>query len=168
MKIVDQSNVDRLLAVLAELERLQVEIGVFGEDDSHLLMVARVHEFGCQINVTPRMRGWFLAQGYPLRRSTTQINIPERSYMRSSFDESENDLIRVVETLLGHVIDLKLSPREFYERVGIWVVSRIQAKIQSLQDPPLAAMTIERKGSSNPLIDEGRLYQSITYRVVGA
>ncbi len=167
VKIRDKNKIPDITKILGKLTGLSVEIGIFGDDDSHILMIARVHEFGCRIEVTEKMRGWFRWQGYPLSPDTKEINIPERSFMRSGFDENERDLISAIERLLQHVINLKLSPNDFYERIGTWLVSRIQNKLRSLSDPPLSSMTIERKGSSSPLIDTGRLISSITYRVVG-
>lgn len=166
MKIEDKNRIPDILKVLEELERFQVEIGIFGEDDSHLLMIARVHEFGCRITVTPKMRAWFAYQGYPLRADTTEIVIPERSYMRSTLDEITGALEKLIETLILQVVALKTTPRQMYEIIGEWVVSRIQEKIVTLRVPALHPMTIERKRSTNPLIDIGRMRQSIIWRVV--
>lgn len=166
VRIRERNRMPALLAALAELDRTRIEVGVFGAAESHLLMIARVHEFGARIEVTPKMRGWFRGQGHPLRRETTQITIPERSYMRSSWDESAGELERLTTQLLRQVLTLRLSPAQMYERIGVWLVGRIQRQIRTLSEPPLHPMTVERKGSSNPLVDTGRLIQSITYRVV--
>lgn len=164
--IRDDNNIPRLLQALAELEDLSVEIGIFGEEDSEILMIAAVHEFGCQVAVTPKMRGWFRGQGHPLKKGTTQINIPERSYVRAGFDESEEKITQSAELLLDGVLQLEITPAAFYEALGAQVVSMLQGYLTNLTDPPLSDMTKDRKGSSNPLIDTGRLRQSITWRVV--
>lgn len=164
--IKDENNIPKLIETLRELRSMDVEIGIFGDDDSHLLIIARVHEFGANIEVTEKMRKWFAWQGYPMRRDTTHVKIPERSYLRSGFDESEKALERYVNKLLASVMDFSITPMDFHERIGVWLVSKIQNKLRAIKNPPNTQMTIDRKGSSNPLIDDGRLIQSITYRVV--
>lgn len=51
--------------------------------------IAAVHEFGCTIRVTQRMRGYLHAIGIHLRKDTTHIVIPERSFLRATKDSPE-------------------------------------------------------------------------------
>lgn len=44
--------------------------------------IAAVHEFGCTIGVTPKMRAYLHHQGVHLRASTQYINIPPRPFLR--------------------------------------------------------------------------------------
>jgi len=41
----------------------------------------------------------------------------------------------------------------------------VKQQITDLRSPPNAQSTIERKGSSNPLIDTGLMRQTVTYKV---
>lgn len=83
-------------------------------DGNRLANIAEIHEFGTdpyKIPVTNKMRFWWLAQSLsgkwslsPLKRSTTHINhpgIPERSFIRPSYDEWVQD---VEENINDHVI----------------------------------------------------------------
>lgn len=45
-KIVKEDNVKKLQEILKRLNEDAIEIGIFGEDDSFLLMIATVNEFG--------------------------------------------------------------------------------------------------------------------------
>ena len=45
--------------------------------------IAAVHEFGCTINVTPKMRAYLHYQGIHLKASTQFIVIPPRPFLRS-------------------------------------------------------------------------------------
>ncbi|MDQ0299642.1 hypothetical protein J2S78_002062 [Salibacterium salarium] len=168
VSIKDNNDIPQILRVIKELSSKRVEVGVFGDDDSHLLMIARVHEYGTDIEVTDKMRGWFAYQGYPLKEETTEINIPERSFVRSTFDQEVTKLERNVENLLYQALNLKISPQACFERIGEWMASRIQRTIEEIDDPPKSQMTLERDDpmKDNPLISSGRLYQSITWRVV--
>lgn len=170
MRVEDNSRVPQLLKDLTDLKKAKLEIGVFGSDDSHILMIARVHEYGVDIEVTEAMRGWFAANGYPLKQETDEIHIPERSFMRSTFDEEEQDWTRFVERRLEKVIKGNLRARELLNQVGAQMASDVQQKLIDLDDPQNSNMTVQRKGSSNPLIDSGGnggLLSKITWKLVG-
>lgn len=167
MRVVDNNNIPRLMQVLRDLGRRRLEIGILsGESDSEILMIAGVHEFGCKIEVTPKMRAWFAYQGYPLKQTTREINIPERSFLRSGFDASLDDIYHQCTRLLDKVIQLELTVDAFFDVLGQYIAGKLQEYMTDLDDQPNSQMTIERKRSANPLIDSGRLRESITYRVV--
>jgi len=166
IKIEDESNVDQYLNVFKQLQSKQLQIGIFGEDDSKMLMIARVNEFGVKIDVTDKMRGYLHSIGIHLKEETSQINIPERSFMRNGFDKNYKKIQRKAEKLLERVLTLELSVNVFYKTLGEYIVSIIQEFLTNLRKPANHPATIDQKGSSNPLIGEGRLRQSITYKVV--
>lgn len=74
-----------------------IEIGSFG-DHAYL---AGIHEFGCHIPVTPKMRAWLHHNGIHLKESTTEIVIPERSFLRAGFDSEEEKIASQIDILLG-------------------------------------------------------------------
>lgn len=56
---------------------------------TRLAHYGRVHEFGAVIRVTDKMRGFLAVQkGWHLKRSTTQIRIPPRPFMRPALFRS--------------------------------------------------------------------------------
>jgi len=167
MKITDNNRVPQLVHDLNTIRKAKLEVGVFGKDDSHILMIARVHEFGVQIDVTDAMRGYLAAIGYPLKKETDQINIPERSFIRTTFDEQEKAWVDFAQKRLEKVVAGRMKARSMLDQIGAKMASDIQETIVEIKDPKNAGMTVERKGSSNPLVDSGRLMQSITWRLVG-
>ncbi len=166
--ISDRNRIPEIIRELEYLANHRLEVGIFG-DEVHggLLMIARVHEFGVRIEVTPKMRAFLHHIGIHLRADTEHINIPERSYLRATFDQQQGDLGQVLEHLAGLVVKGSITGEAALGRAGAWFVGKIQATISAGIDPPLGEQTIKRKGSSTPLIDTGRLWQSITWRVVG-
>ena len=56
-----------------------VFVGVKKGDEAN---IAAVHEFGCTIQVTPKMRAYFHYQGIHLKASTQFIVIPPRPFLR--------------------------------------------------------------------------------------
>ena len=166
MKVQDESKVPEFLEMLDELFNTHLEIGVFGEDDSEMVMIASVHEFGVEIKVTDRMRGYLHSIGIHLNPNTRTIKIPERSFIRAGYDQEKENIIRQSEKLLEKVLKLELPVKVFFETLGELIVGMIQKYLTDLSSPPLHPATIASKGSSSPLIDTGRLRGSITYKVV--
>lgn len=162
--ISDSNNIPELKRQLRKLKRSSIEVGVVG-GDSEMGTIAGVHEFGASINVTDKMRGWFAANGYPLKKETTEIVIPERSFLRTGFDENVDELVNKVDAFLPDVMSLNINADAFANMVGLELSGKIQKKIRDLSGPANSQMTIDRKGSSNPLIDSGRLVGAIRHEV---
>lgn len=167
-KVKDKNNIPKLLQVLEELESHRIEIGIFGGDDATILMIATVQEFGCKIDVTPKMRAYLHSQGLHLSASTTQINIPERSFIRSGFDAQKERYEARATKLLDQVLHLKLPVKTFFNALGEYIAGQMQEYMTDIDSPPNHPFTVAQKKSSNPLIDSGRMRQAITYRVVKA
>lgn len=74
---------------------LSVDVGVFGSRAT----IASYHEFGKTIEVTDAMRTHLNTIGIHLRYSTLLIHIPERSFVRSTFNEQKNNVVRIVKGL---------------------------------------------------------------------
>ena len=176
MKIHDETKVPQFLKMLDELYNTHLEIGIFSDgkggerhnkdSDITVLGIATVHEFGVEIKVTDKMRGYLHSIGIHLKSSTRTIKIPERSFIRAGYDEEKENIIKQSEKLLEKVMRLELPVDVFFNTLGEIIVGRIQEYLTDLRTPPLHPVTIARKGSSNPLIDTGRLRDSITYKVV--
>ena len=92
--------------------------------------------------------------------------IPERSFIRATVDERRNRIFGKAFTLQNDILTGKLSLERALDILGLLVVGNIQNKIQKLRNPKNEDSTIRQKGSSNPLIDEGRMRQSVTYEKV--
>lgn len=163
--IKDQSRIPALLNELEYIADHQIQIGVFAEEDSHLVMIANVHEFGCIITVTPRMRAYLHYMGLHLSPATHTITIPERSYIRATLDTKDNEISDMIRTQLTMVLKGQQTGQGALERIAIYVTALIQNYMTYLTSPPLHPFTIEQKGSSQPLIDIGRLRMSITWRI---
>ncbi|MFJ7662020.1 hypothetical protein ACIQXW_06420 [Lysinibacillus sp. NPDC097162] len=147
VRLTDTNNISRLKDVLKELKNYSVEIGIFGSDE--YVMVASVHEFGATI-----------------RRGGGSITIPERSFLRTTFDEKNEEWVNFFKSQLKQVLALQMDVQTLFNRLGARMVGDVQKKITDLDAPPNAPSTIIKKGSSNPLIDTGGLRMRVTYRVV--
>lgn len=103
-------------------------------------------------------------------------HIPKRSFIRSTFDENAQQFLAAganiisAQMVAGAVFDTKtskLTVSQRLNRLGMFMASKVQAQITKGGVPykPNAASTIARKGSTSPLIDTGRMRQSVTYEV---
>jgi hypothetical protein len=128
---------------ILELSKLPaVFVGIRGGGDGDLLVIAASNEFG-----------------------TADGHIPERSYLRSTVDEKRAGYEAALTRIVRDEVDGKSVARVGLERLGAKAVGDVQKKIAALREPPNAPSTIAKKGSSNPLIEDGRLRQSIEYEV---
>lgn len=163
------SGDDDLSRQLKKLNGKKVNIGIVGKSDSLLLTYAAVNEYGANIKITPKMRKYLASQGLNLKATTTHIVIPERSYIRSTFDNKkvlkalENKIVpTAAKVALG-----KLPAESILEYIGIYYTAAIKSTIANMREPENHPFTVERKGSGKGiLVDSGRLLTAISYEVV--
>jgi len=137
-----------LEAKLAELARkLQrgavVRVGFLENatypDGKRVAMIAAIQEFGA-----------------PSR------GIPPRPFFRNMVAAKSREWPRAVEGLLKSTsYDARLT----LERTGAGIAGQLRQSIVDTNDPPLKQATIDRKGSSKPLVDTGHMLNSIDYEV---
>jgi len=94
------------------------------------------------------------------------VMAPARPFFRPGIKRGEREARKVLLTYINPKRGI-VTPRTA-GRVGLTFQRSIQQAIQDVTSPPLAESTIKRKGSSKPLIDEGVLKQSITFKVLTA
>jgi hypothetical protein len=93
-------------------------------------------------------------------------DVPERSFVRNFADEVRDEATKVEAKLVGAEIRRRGSNvHEALEKFGLWLTAKMQKRIRAGISPALDPVTIERKGSSTPLIDTGQLVSSITHKV---
>lgn len=161
---------DKLLATAHKLDRAHVRIGVLsskGGDAKHeseddegapitMVELMAIHEFGAEIKMTR-------ADG-----STYVIKIPERAPIRRTFAQKQAELAEMCAKLAKAVVMGKLTPARALALLGQWGVAAVRATVTEGEGvpPPNAESTKKAKGSSRPLVDTGRLIQSVSYDVV--
>jgi len=163
VRVHDQNRIPRLMKELDNLGKRKIRVGIMGGD---MAMIGRVHEFGARIPVTDKMRKWFAAQGYPLKATTTHITIPERSFIRAGFDESEKEFLDEARKWLIEAFRKGTPSETVLNALGLQLQGMMQTYLRNVSEPPLSDMTIEMTGRSNPLVHTGHLLQAIVYEVV--
>lgn len=159
----DKDGMKRLLAGVEALDGKQVNVGM--PTGSEQAYIAAIHEWGVNITVTQKMRNWFIAQGHPLKKSTTQIVIPERSFFRNGMSAKGNKVIEKHKQVIPDVLYGSMSVNAFLDGLGLELSTAIKDYARDLKSPPNSGFTVERKGSSNPLVDTGSMINAISYKV---
>lgn len=162
MKYKTKKN--KLPEVSASLERLngqKIKVGALKGEHAWL---AGIHEYGCNIPVTPKMRAFLHAQGLHLKASTTQIKIPERSFLRTGHDENVDRVLAQTDRAISQVIAGKMTVDEMLDLCGEQMATAIKMYLRELNRPPNHPFTVEQKGSDHPLVDTGNLMESIIWQ----
>ncbi|WP_125153664.1 hypothetical protein [Clostridium rectalis] len=165
-KTYKTDNVKKLNTIIKELKNKNIKIGIFGSDDSKILLIAKVNEYGLDINVTPKMRAWFHYKGLHLKDSTTNIHIPERSFIRKTYDEKRGEIEKIVKNGLEELFSFKIDINTFFNRVGTYLVGITQETLTNVTIPKNHPFTLQQKSpKTNPLINTGHLRESITFKI---
>lgn len=165
MSVKWKTTFDNLPYVSATTEAIsnrKVKVGALNGEHAWL---AGIHEYGCKIKVTPKMRAFLHYNGLHLKDSTTEIVIPERSFLRTGHDENTDRIIQQTERALGQVVAGQMSIDDMLDLYGQQMATAIKTYIRDLSNPANHPYTIEQKGSSNPLVDTGNMIESISWKV---
>lgn len=146
---------------LKAVDGIGVEVGVLKGEHAWL---ASIHEYGCDIPVTPKMRAFLHGQGFHLKESTTSIRIPERSFLRTGYDANREAVMQKGQLLLRQVAAGNMTANGCMKALGLELSSKIKDYAVELSSPGNHPFTVDQKGSSNPLVDSGDMIGSITWR----
>ena len=128
---------------LKKLQDLEVQIGFQGdqkyEDGTSIAQVAAVNEFGAS-------------------------DIPERPFMRQSFENHEGELQAACDAA-QRLVSSGGSAEQALQQIGVVAKGLVQDEIVNGGFAPNAESTIKKKGSEQPLIDTGTMRQSVNFVV---
>lgn len=171
IKIKDNNKIPQAIKTIEKINRKKVKVGYFtgdfynGNGELTVKGLAAVHEFGVQIQVTPKMRSFLHHKGLHLKDSTTHITIPERSFVRTGADQSRFAVVQKTEELIRDAITGNIQVELLYEMIGEEMRAEIREHAIDLQNPANHPWTIENKGSSNPLVATGNMIGAMEVEV---
>jgi len=167
-------ELQRIKSELIKLSGMSITVGVQGDEDSELLKIARVHEYGCEIKMTDKMRRFMGAKGFfddyknyspPPGKVKGVVKIPERSFIRAGFKASQDRLREIIRVAVSHVIKDKWTAQQAADSVGAQALQAVRDYFNTQLKPPKSAVTQKFSTQYQPLYDSGRLFNSITYKV---
>lgn len=142
-------GLDQASQFLRKLGAIEVHVGIVGarageiEEGSTLTLaeLGALHEYGSDVEPG--------APGY----------VPERSFIRSTLAKRRGDIAALTAQECRAVLAGKRTAEQALDVIGAKVAAWIKLEVMSGDGiaPPLAPETIERKGSSRPLVDHGQL-----------
>lgn len=134
----------KLEQTLKELAQLEVRVGFQGgeaveENGADIASVAAWNELGT-------------------------AHIPSRPFIRQSVDNHEGEIIEFLESKKEDILN-GASAEQVLTEIGIFQKDLMQAEITDGGFAANAPSTVRKKGSSVPLIDSGRMRQSVNYQI---
>lgn len=179
-----------LLKELRGLSKKEIKAGIQGgktkDGTADLVTVAAVQEFGAMIFQHPgevtvyrkvKKDGSFANNGRFAKKSKANFSsthrsmgrlilIPERSFVRSTFDEKADEIEEKAKDVIVAAVN-RTDVNKALNLAGQYIEGEIKKKIGNGPFVPNAPATIRKKKSSNPLIDTGHMRQSVRYKIGG-
>ncbi len=137
-------------------KKARITVGIHGDEGASLKDDATFEADGA---ITPGS-GLTVAEVATFHEFGTST-IPARSFIRGWFDESVEKNRALILSQLRLVAEGKLGLEQALERVALKCEADVKRRIRNRIPPPLAPATVQRKGSSVPLIDTGQLRASV-------
>lgn len=156
---------DEYPAMVKRIETLNSKTIEVGCIEGKHQWLAAIHEYGCNITVTPKMRAYLHYHGLHLSPKTTEIHIPERSFLRAGHDKEAETVLRKGSMAVGQVLGGYMSEEQLLDMIGQMLATKIKTYARDLSEPPNHPYTVDQKGSSNPLVDTGGMIEGISWRV---
>lgn len=133
----------RMVNALRKLSSAEIKIGFLEssggyEDGTTVAQVAAWNEFGTE-------------------------HSPSRPFMRQTLKDQREEITKFARDRAKGVVNGSMSAQMALNGIGSYVKGRMQAEIRDGEFEPNAPSTVAHKGSSKPLIDTGRMRQSIVY-----
>jgi len=147
---VEWDEIVNNVKLLSKKEGNSVEIGVFG--DQSIVKIAVENEFG---DPPRHSRPW---------------PIPERSFLRHVFDNNKDKLLFIMKNMVGNILIGKEKVENDLEKLGILFEKKVKNFILSDYykiSKPNHPITIRIKGHDQTLVQVGKLFSVITYKITG-
>lgn len=90
------------------------------------------------------------------------VNMPSRPFLRKSVDENESKINAFLQSKKKDLVK-GVSAEQVLKEIGIFQKDLVQEKLTDGSFAANAESTVKQKGSSKPLIDSGRMRQSVNY-----
>lgn len=95
------------------------------------------------------------------------VNIPERSFIRASFDNGKGDLSEYIKQAVINIIRKGWTAKQAADYVGTMAAEMTRQYMNGGLEPGKSKVTQLTTTQKQPLYDTGRLIGSITYEVEG-
>ena len=88
---------------------------------------------------------------------------PPRPFLRQSVENNEAQIKAMCKAQINKIVKGEATARDALQALGVMQKALVQKTIKSGDFEPNAPSTVAIKGSDKPLIDTGRMRQSVSY-----
>lgn len=88
-------------------------------------------------------------------QGSVDANVPSRPFMQMAFDDNINEIEKKTTALFDKVAKGEMDEKQALFILGEWFAGEIKETIRNGNFEPLSQYTIDRKNSTEPLIDTG-------------
>ena len=92
-------------------------------------------------------------------------NSPSRPFLRNSVDDNASKISAFCRAQLKRIAQGSADAQDILKKIGVMQKGLVQEKIANGSFEANAPSTVKKKGSDKPLIDTGRMRQSVSYVV---
>ena len=174
--VKDVNKIPKALAQLNQLKIRQAKVGIF-DDAPSLVNIAAMNEFGVDIPVDAKvhrhLRMLASQHGAPtetLPREGERLRIPERSFLRATLDEREDDVAEAAPEHIAAMMEGETDAYQAAQAIGRVLQEAVIERVARGTDfAPNDPFTIALKGHARPLIGKTGVLettQGIRLRVV--
>lgn len=177
---------DQIMGDLMDLDKSHVEVGIFEESGSYakskqpVAYIAALNEFGAEQTITKK-QAHFLAGhvmeidkeaepgrywGTVKKLTGKKLVMPERPFLRTTYLRFGDEFAEKVGALIGMVAEAKLGLDQAMQMIGAIQASRVKSVINDWETPQNAAMTVERKGKNDPLVDSRTMRDAVKFKKI--
>lgn len=116
--------------------------GAEARDGVTMIELAAIHEFGTR-------------------------HVPARPFLRTTFVKKEKQVAKMAAKLARAIVVRNLPVDQALDMLGSWAAAQVKNYVTQGPHlkPKLKPATIRRKGSTRPLVDTGRLINSVSWEV---
>lgn len=142
---------DRILKSMKEADKVFVKVGILSSAGNHdgieMATLGTIHEYGAP-----------------------SVGIPSRPFMRQTFERIKEKIVKFNKKEVGLIFEGKSDAVRSLKKLGVFCQTEIKreftiGKFQPLKASTIRAKTVGGKKGTTPLIDTGRLRNSINYEI---
>jgi hypothetical protein len=139
--VTETSMLPAMRQRLAALAQHEIRIGM--EGDAEHAMIAAILEFGAP-----------------------SVGIPSRPFVRNGAKRARAAITKMVKSGLQEIAVGSMRAETLQQDIGDLGLQRMEKAFDSMRKPPLTAIYAKRKGSKKLLVDERKLRESLTVKVI--
>jgi len=144
-----------------------VAVGIL--EDDFLIMIAQVNNDGTVIHA--KGNGYLMipvkdngnVTSYVRKRSVT---IPARHFLERTLDNFAQARQTYMADMMVDLVEGRISGEGLLNKLGELTVKEMKLEIAAFAKPKNAPLTVHNKGKNDPLVDTGKLHDSIAYKII--